>query len=188
MICQKSPERSHGHNNTPILLRGFPWDSPKKHWVLKGHQYHQLLSSKVEEVSHPIKKSTDSNVENLWFSGLWLPQTTCPKFIQAKPIQKIHNTSERTHTHTHINATQEDNPTQLYLKESDKSNYPNYPEKSYRGPRADDSRAKWWKGAILLGPSSIRQCGFWGLAKFEGKTTNPRFSGTWRGGGGFLRC
>ena len=28
---------------------------PQKIWVLKGHQYHQLLSSKVEEVSHPIK-------------------------------------------------------------------------------------------------------------------------------------
>lgn len=87
--------------------------------------------------------------------------------------------STHTHTDTHTlnNATQEDNPTQLYLKESDKSNYPNYPEKSSRGPRADDSRAKRWKGAMLPG--------FGGLANLNGKQPTHVFRGLEGAVGGF---
>lgn len=178
---KKSPKRSHGHNNTPILPQGFPWDSPKKLWVLKGHQYHQLLSSKVEKFL--IKFQVVNGLQRwtpIIFRFVTSPNNMS-EIYPSQPTQKIHKNSEehtRTHTHTLNNATQEDNPTQLYLKESDKSNYPNYPEKSSRGPRADDSRAKWWKGAILPG--------FGGLANLKGK--QPTFFGNLKGWGGVLRC
>ena len=94
------------------------------------------------------------------------PSQTHPKKITTLPKN----------THILNNTTQEDNPTQLYLKESDKSNYPNYPEKSSRGPRADDSRAKWWKGA-----GSLPDLGRWQNLKGKQPTFFGDLEGWWGG-------
>ena len=98
---KKSPKRSHGHNNTPILPKGFPWDSLKEIWVLKGHQYRQLLSSKVEEVSHQISSCQRTPTWKPMIFRFVTSPNNISKFYPSQPTQKNSQQFRRTHTHTH---------------------------------------------------------------------------------------